>query len=76
MIGRLPDDRDLRRLQWIDSRKKPPAPAVRRRQAANAVGECGKDGAFIWAFRIPAASARGETTAARTHNGEHVVRES
>jgi hypothetical protein len=34
MIGRLLDDRDLRRLQHFLMPRKPPAPSVRRRKAA------------------------------------------
>jgi hypothetical protein len=33
MIGRLLDDGDLRRLQRMLTKKKPPAPSVRRRAA-------------------------------------------
>jgi hypothetical protein len=34
MIGRLLDDGDLRKLQRMHIKKKPPAPSVRRRTAA------------------------------------------
>jgi hypothetical protein len=39
MIGRLLDDRDLRRLERVLTPKKPPAPSVRRRAAARKAGK-------------------------------------
>jgi hypothetical protein len=39
MIGRLLDDRDLRRLKHVLMPKKPPAPSVRCRKAARRVSK-------------------------------------
>jgi hypothetical protein len=39
MIGRLLDDRDLRRLQHFLMPRKSPAPSVRRRKAARKISE-------------------------------------
>jgi hypothetical protein len=39
LIGRLLDDGDLRKLQRMLIKKRPPAPSVRRRTAARRVGK-------------------------------------
>jgi hypothetical protein len=39
MVGRLLDDRDLRRLQRVLTPKQPPAPSVRRRKATRKMSE-------------------------------------